>query len=459
MITAAYVRVSTLEQANEGYSIEEQTDRIKAYCQAKGWNLVKIYTDPGASGGSLDRPAMQQLIQDCGAYDMVLVYKLDRLSRSQKDTLYLLEDVFASQGVKFTSMQENFDTSTPLGMAMVGILSAFAQLERAQIKERMSMGRVGRSKKGLWRAGSNAPIGYDYVDGHLLINEYEAEQIRVIFDRFLQGDTLNSIQQYMHEHYTNKYSSWNVPSQMSVVIRNPLYIGKLQTKDGIFDGEHAPIIDEATWYEAQKRYKEVSKAYNEHFKNPYMGKHLLSGLMYCGNCGARYFVLSAKPNGRKYSYYVCYSRDGNRKMRKADHCKNPNWRVEELDAVIKDEILKLDFKDFEIKRKKPSDPTVKQLAELDKQINKLIDLYQVGGIDIQIITEKVNALNEKKKLILSKKPSAENKLSLDEAETIFKKAKKIFTSGDPAEQKKIVDALIDKIIIEEDGVVIYWAFE
>ena len=116
MITAGiYVRVSTQEQAQEGYSIGEQEDRIKKYCSAMGWTVYKVYADPGFSGGSTNRPALQQLIQDVKDHriNKVVVYKLDRLSRSQRDTLNLIEDVFNSNEVDFVSMSENFDTSSP----------------------------------------------------------------------------------------------------------------------------------------------------------------------------------------------------------------------------------------------------------------------------------------------------------------------------------------------------------
>lgn len=105
---------------------------------------------------------------------MVLVYKLDRLSRSQKDTLYLIEDVFEKNGVDFASMTENFDTSTPHGKFIIGILSVFAQLEREKIKERTMVGKDSRAKEGLWHGSAQIPTGYDYIDGQLVINEYEA---------------------------------------------------------------------------------------------------------------------------------------------------------------------------------------------------------------------------------------------------------------------------------------------
>lgn len=137
MRVAIYVRVSTIEQARDGYSVQEQIDSLKLYCKAMKWIVVNVYTDAGHSGANTDRPALQDMIKDIekGLIDKVLVYKLDRLSRSQKDTLELIEDVFLVNNTDFVSMNENFDTSTSFGRAMIGILAVFAQLEREQINQ------------------------------------------------------------------------------------------------------------------------------------------------------------------------------------------------------------------------------------------------------------------------------------------------------------------------------------
>ena len=166
---ACYVRVSTENQL-ENYSIEEQLDRLKSYCRAKDISVVKYYTDGGYSGGNINRPSLQQMLRDIedNMIDTVVVYKLDRLSRSQKDTLMLIEDKFLAYNVDFISVNENFDTSTPFGRAMIGILSVFAQLEKDQITERFTMGRIGRAKSGCFHGGAYAPTGYDYVDGQLI---------------------------------------------------------------------------------------------------------------------------------------------------------------------------------------------------------------------------------------------------------------------------------------------------
>ena len=195
-----YVRVSTENQL-ENYSIDEQIERIRAYCTAKGWSLAKIYSDGGYSGGNIERPALKEMLLHLSDVNAVVVYKLDRLSRSQKDTLTLIEDRFLPSNTDFISINENFDTSTPFGRAMIGILSVFAQLEKDQITERFTMGRIGRSKAGYYHGGSTSPTGYDYKDGLLVVNEYEAAIVRTIFSQFLNGKSINAIANYCKEHY------------------------------------------------------------------------------------------------------------------------------------------------------------------------------------------------------------------------------------------------------------------
>ena len=232
MVVVGYARVSTENQL-ENYSIEEQTERLRAYCAAKGWSLRKLYVDGGYSGGNTNRPALQQMLSAirAGGVDAVVVYKLDRLSRSQKDTLTLIEDELLAHGTDFVSINENFDTSTPFGRAMIGILSVFAQLEKDQITERFTMGRIGRSKAGYYHGGSHPPTGYDYKDGLLVVNEYEAIQIREVFSRFISGKSVNSISRYLSEHYTTKWTAGKVLT----ALRNTVYIGNVHYRKTDYD--------------------------------------------------------------------------------------------------------------------------------------------------------------------------------------------------------------------------------
>ena len=264
---ALYIRVSTLEQAQEGYSIGEQKERLIAYCKAKDWIIADIYVDGGYTGSNLNRPGIQKLMSETDKFDLVLVYKLDRLSRSQKDTLYLIEEVFKVNNVDFISMQESFDTSTPFGKAMIGLLAVFAQLEREQIKERTWMGKIARIKAGLHQGGGFIPIGYDYHDGKLVINPYEAEQVRKIFEWYIAGGSLKTITDRLQsEGYTNKYSSYSSWSTVRNVLGNKTYTGCLHFGGVSVENAHEAIISEEQFNTAQilrakRRHKYGSTAF------------------------------------------------------------------------------------------------------------------------------------------------------------------------------------------------------
>ena len=458
MNVAGYARVSSEGQL-DGYSIPQQKDIIENYCKIKGWNLVKIYVDGGFTGANTNRPALQDMIEHIDAYDLVLVYKLDRLSRSQRDTLALV-DKFAEHGTKFASIQENFDTSTPLGMAMLGILSVFAQLERENIKERMSLGRMGRAKKGLWRAGSNVPTGYDYIDGHLVIREDEAVQIRKIFELYLQGWSINKIRHYMHENYTNRYSSWAQQSAVSTTLRNPLYIGLLPSKaDGKpYQGEHEPIIDKETFDKVQALLNARLENFDPALKHPFVAKHLLTGFTYCGECGGRVSVVS----GHGYSYYGCHKiNTSDPRTRKLKKCSTPNYNCKILDKLVIDEVLKLAYDDDAIraiiKPRKKVDHR-KAIKALENQKSRLIDLYSVGGIELEELQIRINTISEKLLKLKEDKPEPPE-LSFEDAKAIFSNAESVFNNSDVPQQRALLQSLIKKIVLSGDEVQIYWRFE
>lgn len=457
MNIAGYARVSSEGQL-DGYSIPQQKEIIENYCKIKEWNLVKVYVDGGFTGANTERPALQDLIEHLDCYDLVLVYKLDRLSRSQRDTLALV-DLFAEHQVKFASIQENFDTSTPLGMAMLGILSVFAQLERENIKERMSLGRRGRTKKGLWRAGSNVPTGYDYIDGHLVIREDEAVQIRKIFELYLQGWTINRIRKYMHENYTNRYSSWAQASAVSTTLRNSLYIGMLPSKsDGVqYKGEHEPIIDTETFNKVQALLAARSEHYDPALKHPFVAKHLLTGFTYCGQCGGRVSCIGT----HKYSYYGCHRNTADPREKMKPKCNTPNYNTKILDKLIIDEVLKLAYDENAIKalikpRKEVNHK--KAIKALENQKSRLIDLYSIGGLELEALQIRINAINDKLLALKNDKPLPPE-LSFDEAKSIFKNAKVIFSEADVPQQRALLQSLIKKIVLSGDEVQIYWRFE
>ena len=155
---ALYMRVSTQEQAENGNSLEFQKEKLEAYCKIHEYKIVGEYVDAGVSGAKFNRPALDRLKSDVDKIDIVLIYKLDRLSRSIKDTMLLIEDFFKPNNVDLISLSENFDTSQAIGMATVGMLSTFAQLERDTINQRMMAGKVQSVKNGNYI--NNVPFGY-----------------------------------------------------------------------------------------------------------------------------------------------------------------------------------------------------------------------------------------------------------------------------------------------------------
>jgi site-specific DNA recombinase len=465
-----YVRVSTQEQARDGYSIDEQIDRLRDYCKAMGWIIVKIYTDGGYSGSNTDRPALQDMIRDIEAKkgDSVVVYKLDRLSRSQKDTLELIEDYFLANKVDFVSMTENFDTATPFGRAMIGILSVFAQLEREQIKERMSMGREGRAKEGKFHGGGYEPIGYDYIDGLLKINEFEAMQIREIHKLFQEGKAFRAIEKiFADKGYTHKHGNW-YPKRIKGCMLNDLYIGNVHYAGQVFKGEHDPIVDEETFNKSIALYN--SKDYSN-CKNAGRTSYL-GGLLFCSQCHARYAVSTFKSNGKEYRYYGCRSRRKvNRAMIKDPNCKNMNYKAETLDKMIFDEIRKLATDPshvHEIKKKNFSDDDLtktklieKEIAKIDAQKSRYMDFYAIDEYTMEEVQAKVKPLNEQRKKLeneLHTLANGKSALSEEDALELLESWEDVVEEGDFERIRMLINALIEKIEIDNEDIDIHWKF-
>lgn len=225
-----YTRVSTSEQANEGYSIDEQERMCRAAIESKDWECVGVYSDPGISGRSLNRPGLKEMLAAIvsGQVDAVVVYKLDRLSRKQKDTMMLIEDVFLKKSIDLVSLNETLDTSTPWGRAMIGILSSFNQMESETIQGRTAMGRKAKAKEGGY-AGGRPPIGYDVVNGELVVNKKEAEMVRLVFELRRSGLSLHKITDEINKRgYRNSKGTEFKHSTIQVILGN----------EGMYRGEY-----------------------------------------------------------------------------------------------------------------------------------------------------------------------------------------------------------------------------
>ncbi len=259
--TALYLRVSTEKQADEGFSLDAQREKLIAQCTVKGWDVCPdhIYVEEGASGKSTDRPQYQRMIDaiERGDVRRIVVTKLDRLSRNTRDFLTLL-DYCDAHGVGIVSIAESFDTSTPVGRAVVTVLMTFAELERKQIAERVTAGRYEKAKQGGWNGG-RVPYGYTAaVDGTWTVDELAAGTVRYIFDDFThprRHTTLTEIAKALNDDgvATQRGGKWYA-STVRYILSNGAYAGLVQ-----YDGSetastnHEAIITADMYHAAQQR--------------------------------------------------------------------------------------------------------------------------------------------------------------------------------------------------------------
>ena len=360
--TALYLRVSTEAQADEGYSLAAQAEKLEAYCRMKGIDRFTQYVDGGFSGSNLSRPAVTQLI-DCirrGEVERVVVYKLDRLSRSQKDTLYLIEDVFAPHGVDFVSINENIDTGTPYGRAMIGILSAFAQLERENIFLRTRMGMVERVRQGYWPGGGKIPFGYDYDAAKgILVPNRDADTVREIYARYLAGESAGSIARALGLRYEHLVRQ---------ILDRESNTGVILYKGERYPGRHEPLIDRETWLRAQRRLHRPNRP------RAVDGGKLLTGLLVCGHCGAK---MRYQKWGRAGDRLVCYSRDKSKPHLVHDeNCPNRGIMAQEVERIVTADLARL-----AAQPDPPSAPAEdeqscrKALARAERRLRRLYELY------------------------------------------------------------------------------------
>lgn len=472
---AIYVRVSTTNQVEEGYSIEEQKDKLTSYCNIKDWNVYKIYTDGGFSGSNTERPALEQLIKDAKRkkFDTVLVYKLDRLSRSQKDTLYLIEDVFLDNKIDFVSLLENFDTSTPFGKAMVGILSVFAQLEREQIKERMQLGKLGRAKSGKSMMWAKVAYGYTYHKGtgEMTINELEAIVVREIYRLYLSGMSITKLRDLINQKYP-KTPSWHYRLIRSI-LDNPVYCGKTQYMGQVFPGNHEGIVSEEVFDKVQEELKIRQRTAAEKFNpRPFQAKYMLSGIAQCGYCHAplKLIMGMVRKDGTRFIKYECYQRHprttkGVTVYNNNEKCHSGAYDKSKLEEYVLREISKLQNDSSYIDELfyNSSAETIdrdsyqKQIDELTKKLSRLNDLYIDDRItlgDLQKKSSDFTTMRSQLEYELENDPVLKQKER--KSEMIQALNTEDVLSMDYEQQKIIVKALINKVQVTSDDITIKW---
>ncbi len=441
---ALYVRVSTDAQV-DGYSIEAQIESLEGYLKSQGWSDYELYADPGFSGKNLERPAIKKLIKDCedGKIDTVLVFKLDRLSRSQKDTLYLIEEVFNNNEVGFISVRESFDTTTPFGKAMIGILSVFAQLERETILERTKIGLKKRAENGYWRGGGKTPFAYDYDKeaGMLVVNG----ERKVIFDLMktlrLQGYSYNELSKV-----TGYDESW-----IQGILNAKTNLGKIPFKGELYDGRHEAIITEEEYQQLQTIEKQRSK-------NQHASHYLLSGKIYCGNCGAKYRY---QKWGQRIICY-CYSQQKSKpKLIKDPNCNNIRLDSFEIEDSFLEQLFAMSLNEelfrstFDLSKTNLVDELNIRLDKTQKKIENLIQLLSDNIANEEIKKELAKLTSEKSNIIKELENIKEKERTTKTYDKI-KNLESVWTGMEFKEKRNVVEQLLDKIVVDGKTLKIYW---
>lgn len=254
IIVAIYIRVSTLDQAREGYSLDAQETALRKWCQDRGYKVYDLYADRGISGKDIDhRPDMLRLMRDAkaGHFNMVIFWALSRFTRSVQD-LYSTMTRFQKWDVSMVSYTESFDTSTPMGRAMIGIVGVFAQLERELTGERVSAAMLARAQKG--KRTCTEILGYDPKGkDSFIINEKEAEYVRFCFDKYLERKNLLEVAELCRERgYRGKRGGDPNAWSISVILTRPQYCGYNTYMGQVYKGNYEPIISVEQYNKVQR---------------------------------------------------------------------------------------------------------------------------------------------------------------------------------------------------------------
>lgn len=399
---AIYCRVSTDEQAREGVSLDEQQERLKAYCKAMGWSdEVLLFIDDGYSAKSTDRPQLKRLMTyiENGEISKVMVTKLDRMSRRLLDLLTLI-DMFQQHGVAFISISESFDTNTPSGRLTLQVLGAVAEFERERIRERVLDNMFHAANQGKWLTQS--PYGYRLEEKVLVIYEPEAKIVRQMYELYLNhGLGFFAIARQLNEQGipSRHNKEWSIRS-VKLLLSNPVYKGtfiwnrvdsskKKRTvkddKDWIVIDDCLPaIIDKNTWERVQTKMNRPSIA-----PRAQTSPHLLGGILKCGNCGSGMSIGWSGSRDRRYRVYRC-SANKNKgtctsKQYKADEVES--WFLEGLAKLSESLSLELVPQLIEKARSSQSNRGDQQITAAKNRYKRKVEAYTAGLIELQDLNE------------------------------------------------------------------------
>ncbi|MDK7628863.1 recombinase family protein [Clostridium perfringens] len=498
-IIAIYCRVSTDEQAEFGYSIDEQKRLLEEWCKANDYIIYKCYSDRGISGKNIkDRPALKELLSDAkeGKFDMVISWKINRVSRKLEDVLKIV-NILEKNNITFKSYSEPFETDTPAGRMQFQMMALIGEFERGTIAQNVKMGMIAKAKSGNWCGGR--VLGYDLVPNNspeeekkgknkLEINEKEAEIVRFIFNEYSKGKGYKAITNKMNKlgYKTKKGNNFSVGS-IRDILTNPVYIGEIRynvrqnwsekRRRNInpnpirVKGKHEAIIDRELWDKVQL----ILESKKGKPSRIYDGEYPLTGILRCPKCGAG-MVISRTTNTladgtkKRIAYYCC----GNWKNKGTSVCNSNTIRVDKANEYVFKKIEELVSNEAMIKavveninkeRKDKVKPAKRLLGDIDKELEKLdkrkrkiFEAYEDDILTKEEFQTRKDELNEKIRILEEEKKPLLNTISEDVSEEIpyeFIKdilmnfSKILNSSVSREQQKKLLHMIISEITMNE----------
>ena len=498
-LIAIYCRVSTEEQSENGYSIDEQERLLEEWCKKMGYVIYKCYSDRGISGKNIkDRPALKELLSDAkaGKFDMVISWKINRVSRKLEDVLKIV-NLLEKNNITFKSYSEPFETDTPAGRMQFQMMALIGEFERGTIAQNVKMGMIAKAKSGNWCGGR--VLGYDLVPNNspeeekkgknkLKINEKEAEIVRFIFNEYSKGKGYKAITNQINKlgYKTKKGNDFSVGS-IRDILTNPVYIGEIRynvrqnwsekRRRNInpnpirVKGKHEAIIDRELWDKVQL----ILESKKGKPSRIYDGEYPLTGILRCPKCGAG-MVISRTTNTladgtkKRIAYYCC----GNWKNKGTSVCNSNTIRVDKAneyvfkkieELVSNEAMIKAVVKNINKERKDKVKPAKRLLGDIDKELEKLdkrkrkiFEAYEDDILTKEEFQTRKNELNEKIRILEEEKKPLLNTISEEVSEEIpyeFIKdilmnfSKILNSSVSREQQKKLLHMIISEITMNE----------
>ena len=442
MKTAIYVRVSTEEQAQEGFSIRGQTEKLKNYALLKEWDIYDIYADEGLSGkNTVDRPAINRLIDDIkgNKINNVLVFKVDRLTRSIKNLMELVE-IFDKYNCAFNSLTESIDTDTPSGRMFLKIIGIFAEFERENLITRVTLGLERKVKEGYGlSAFGKTSYGYDRPKGEKVqtVNIIEAKIVEEIFNLYLkENKSMLQIAKILNDRKipTKKNTGKWIASTIRVILNNPNYIGKvrysMENEERYFeaDGLHEKIIDDETFKFVQEKLSKNQKIFKT--KRP-REESYFCGVLYCGECGNKFTTHNAYGKNKDGSKWFCNSYQCSGKM--YDGCKTPNIVHKKVEKIFDSYVENINLFELENANFKSDETEAKQRKIYDYIIEceKKLEIHEKKKkqINIQYMNDEIRfddyrqlleVANEKYQMLLNEIEKAQTEIPKVKSITLTK---------------------------------------